>query len=125
MGIKMDPSRFSKANAWAWKPIVICLVIIMITVGITAFFTVGDGLEEEMQTEECQMALNYLQSQPHIIEKYGSETPKLVSHHYEYQNGIPAVYTYTFVYNWIPVLNLGDKYTVELNYIDEQWVVVE
>lgn len=120
----MSVKLFSKEKKWAWKPIVICLVIIMITVGITAFFTVGDVLEEELQTEACQMALNYLQSQPDIVEKYGSEMPKLVSHRYEYQNGIPTVYTYTFVYNWIPVLNLGDKYTVELNYIDEQWVVV-
>lgn len=124
MGIKINTSRFNNENMWIWKPIVICLAIIFITVGFTAFFTVGDELENELQTEECQMALSYLKSQPSIVERYGSETPTLVSHHYEYQNGVPTLYIYTFVYDWIPVLNLGDKYAVELNYVDEQWMVV-
>lgn len=124
MGLKLNLTHINKENMWVLKPIAICFVIILIAVGITAFFVVGDQMEQIKQTPEYQMALDYLQSQPDIIENYGSDVPSLVSHHYEYENGNPSIYTYTFIYNWIPVINLGDKYIVELNYIDGQWVVI-
>ena len=118
MGLKL------KENAWAWKPIAICVVIIFIFVGIAVYFTADDMIEEIKQTPEYQMALEYLQSQSFIKEKYGSETPTYAGRLYQNLKDEPERYVFTFVYNHVPILNWGDHYKVELNCIDGKWTVI-
>lgn len=119
----MRPKEFwSKENEWAVKPILICVALVFIAVGITAYFTVDDQMDETQKTEEYRMALEYLQSQTFIQEKYGSETPTYIGRHYSNYN--TQRYVFTFMYNYVPVLNLGDRYDIELNYIDGKWVVM-
>lgn len=124
MGRKQNLTAKVKENAWAWKPIAICVVIIFIAVGITAYFTASDRMEQTKQTPEYQMALDYLQSQTFIDDKYGSESPTYVGSRYENLKDEPERYVFTFVYNHVPILNLGDHYDVELNCINGQWVVI-
>ena len=103
----------------------------LILVGIVLIAICASYLNSQMnaelkrfeETDEYRLALDYLQSQPFIEEKYGTEPPKLMSRTYQNYN-LPESYIVTFAYNYVPVLNWGDYYEVELHRIDGEWVVV-